>query len=111
MNVTTDLSGVIASGMCIGCGACEMADASVRVSLNPKKLIYEPETAGSQAAADVCPAVAVDYEGLQNHGILDSMAVLTLHRLLITSMDQEPFRIFMEADDSLKQLRQIHFQR
>ena len=67
MNVTTDLSGVIASGMCIGCGACEMADSTVKVSLNPKKLIYEPETAGSQAAADVCPAVAVDYEGLQKY--------------------------------------------
>ena len=67
MNVTTDLSGVIASGMCIGCGACEMADSTVKVSLNPKKLIYEPETAGSQTAADVCPAVAVDYEGLQKY--------------------------------------------
>ncbi|MEI6299584.1 MAG: Coenzyme F420 hydrogenase/dehydrogenase, beta subunit C-terminal domain [Actinomycetota bacterium] len=72
MNVTTDLSGVIASGMCIGCGACEMADSSVRVSLNPKKLIFEPETPGSQAAADVCPAVAVDYEGLQKYLFPDS---------------------------------------
>ena len=67
MNVSRDLSGVIASGMCIGCGACEMADSSVRVELNPTKLIYEPQTPGSQAAADVCPAVAVDYEGLQNY--------------------------------------------
>lgn len=67
MNVTSDLSGVIASGMCIGCGACEMADTSVRVELNAKKLIYEPQSNGSQAAADVCPAVAVDYEGLQNY--------------------------------------------
>ena len=67
MNITSDLSGVIASGMCIGCGACEMADSSVRVSLNPKKLIYEPETPGSQDAANVCPAVAVDYRGLQSY--------------------------------------------
>jgi coenzyme F420-reducing hydrogenase beta subunit len=67
MNITTDLSGVIASGMCIGCGACEMADPSVTVSLNPKKLIYEPETAGGQAAASVCPAVQVDYAGLQSY--------------------------------------------
>jgi coenzyme F420-reducing hydrogenase beta subunit len=67
MNVATDLSGVIASGMCIGCGACEMADSSVKVSLNPKKLIYEPESPGSLAAANVCPAVKVDYEGLQNY--------------------------------------------
>ena len=41
MNVASDLSGVIASGMCIGCGACEMADGSVRVHLNPRTLIYE----------------------------------------------------------------------
>lgn len=67
MNITENLSGVISSGMCIGCGACEMADSSVRVSLNPRKLIYEPETPGSQSAADVCPAVSVDYEGLQRY--------------------------------------------
>lgn len=67
MNVTTDLSVVIASGMCIGCGACEMADTTVRVTLNPTKLIYEPETAGSQRAADVCPAIEVDYKGLQEY--------------------------------------------
>jgi coenzyme F420 hydrogenase subunit beta len=53
--------------MCIGCGACEMADTSVRVTLNPTKLIYEPESVGSQVAADVCPAVAVDYDGLHSY--------------------------------------------
>jgi len=67
VNVTSDLSGVISSGMCIGCGACEMADSSVRVSLNPSRLIYEPESAGSQMAASVCPAVSVDYAGLQSY--------------------------------------------
>ena len=67
MKVTTDLSGVISSGMCIGCGACEMADGSVKVSLNPQRLIYEPESAGSADAASVCPAVSVDYAGLQNY--------------------------------------------
>ena len=65
MNVTSDLSGVISSGMCIGCGACEMADGSVRVELNPRSLVYEPTSAGSAAAASVCPAVSVDYAGLQ----------------------------------------------
>ena len=67
MNVTHDLSGVIQSGMCIGCGACEMADPTVQVSLSPKRLIYEPETPGSQRAADVCPAISVDYDGLQKY--------------------------------------------
>ena len=67
MNVSGDLSGVISSGMCIGCGACEMADSTVRVTLNPTKLIYEPETPGSAAAASVCPAVAVDYDGLHSY--------------------------------------------
>lgn len=53
--------------MCIGCGACEMADSSVKVSLSPTRLIYEPESAGSQLAASVCPAVSVDYAGLQEY--------------------------------------------
>lgn len=66
MNVDGDLSGVIASGMCIGCGACEMADGSVRVSLDPKRLIFQPETPGGPEAAAVCPAVRVDYAGLQS---------------------------------------------
>lgn len=67
MNVSSDLSGVISSGMCIGCGACEMADSTVRVTLNPSKLIFEPETPGSARAASVCPAVAVDYDGLHSY--------------------------------------------
>lgn len=67
MNINSDLSGVIASGMCIGCGACEMADPTVKVSLHPTKLIYEPETVGSSLAASVCPAVEVDYAGLQEY--------------------------------------------
>jgi coenzyme F420 hydrogenase subunit beta len=63
--VDTDLQGVISSSMCIGCGACEMADSSVKVTLNPTKLIYEPETPGGADAAAVCPAVKVDFAALQ----------------------------------------------
>jgi coenzyme F420-reducing hydrogenase beta subunit len=44
-----------------------MADSSVKVSLSPNRLIYEPESVGSAAAASVCPAVSVDYEGLQSY--------------------------------------------
>jgi coenzyme F420-reducing hydrogenase beta subunit len=66
MIVDNDLQGVISSSMCIGCGACEMADPSVKVTLNPKKLIYEPESPGGPEAAAVCPAVRVDFEGLQD---------------------------------------------
>jgi coenzyme F420-reducing hydrogenase beta subunit len=44
-----------------------MADSTVKVSLNPSRLIYEPETAGSELAASVCPAVSVDYAGLQEY--------------------------------------------
>ena len=64
--MSKDLSGVISSGMCIGCGACEMADGSVKVSLNPRSLVYEPESPGGPDAASVCPAVSVDYAGLQS---------------------------------------------
>ena len=93
MNVTTDLSGVIASGMCIGCGACEMADPSVSVTLNSKKLIFEPSSFGSQAAADVCPAISVDYEGLQNYLFPQSKigpfgVVRSVHLSQSTNMDR-----------------------
>ncbi|MEI8286068.1 MAG: hypothetical protein WCG15_02080, partial [Actinomycetes bacterium] len=67
MSITNSLSGVIDAGMCIGCGACEMVDPTVQVSLNPKRLIFEPDTPGSIDAAAVCPAVAVDYEGIQKY--------------------------------------------
>jgi coenzyme F420 hydrogenase subunit beta len=65
MNVTHDLSGVLASDLCIGCGACVFADPSLELQLDPVKLIYEPSHAGNAAAASVCPAVGVDYRGLQ----------------------------------------------
>jgi coenzyme F420-reducing hydrogenase beta subunit len=66
MNVTHDLSGVLASDLCIGCGACVLADPSLQLQLDPVKLIYEPSHAGNAAAASVCPAVQVDYRGLQD---------------------------------------------
>lgn len=66
MTAHPDLQGVISSSMCIGCGACEMADTSVKVTLNPTKLIYEPETVGGPDAAAVCPAVEVDFAALHS---------------------------------------------
>jgi len=62
-----DLSPVIESGMCIGCGACEMVDSTVRVELNSSRLIYEPSSPGGEKAASVCPAIGVDYAGLQSY--------------------------------------------
>jgi coenzyme F420-reducing hydrogenase beta subunit len=63
--VKQDLSGVLDASMCIGCGACQFADPTVEVRLDPVKLIYEPSHASNATAASVCPAVAVDFEGLQ----------------------------------------------
>jgi len=62
--VTEDLSGVIEDDMCIGCGACTFADPTVKVTLHPEKLIYQPETPGNRLAAKVCPGVGVDFEDL-----------------------------------------------
>jgi coenzyme F420-reducing hydrogenase beta subunit len=65
MNIVDDLSGVLASDMCIGCGACVLVDPSLELQLDPKKLIFEPSHASNAEAASVCPAVQVDYAGLQ----------------------------------------------
>jgi coenzyme F420-reducing hydrogenase beta subunit len=64
MSEPTDLSDVIANSLCIGCGACAHADPSIELRLDPEKLIIEPSHAGGRAAAEVCPAVRVDFDGL-----------------------------------------------
>ena len=63
--IRTDLSAVIENSWCIGCGACAVADPTVELALHPQKLIYEPTSAGGPTAAAVCPAVQVDFAGLQ----------------------------------------------
>jgi coenzyme F420 hydrogenase subunit beta len=63
---TQDLQGVIDASMCIGCGACVLVDPTLKLELDPKKLIYQPSHASNAAAAAVCPAVQVDFAGLQN---------------------------------------------
>ena len=60
-----DLRRVIDNDLCIGCGACAAAEPEIRLELEPRKLMYEPTSAGGELAAAVCPAVRVDYAGLQ----------------------------------------------
>jgi len=42
VHIKADLSGVLAESLCIGCGACAIADPTVELRLDPKKLIFEP---------------------------------------------------------------------
>lgn len=60
-----DLSGVIQQDLCIACGVCVHADPSVELHLHPEKQIWEPTHAANEDAASVCPAVQVDFAGLQ----------------------------------------------
>ena len=63
----SDLSAVIESGMCIGCGVCEVTPDPVRLVLDPQPLIFQPDGPGGPDAASVCPAIAVDYPGLHDY--------------------------------------------
>lgn len=66
MSTPTDLRGVLDNDMCIACGACVFADPSLELQLSPDKLMFEPTHAGNQDAAEVCPAVEVDFQRLQH---------------------------------------------
>lgn len=65
MKFPADLTPVIDNDLCIGCGACVAADPSIDLVLHPEKLLFEPSHPGNELAARVCPAIAVDYAGLQ----------------------------------------------
>jgi len=65
MSQPTNLRGVLDNDLCIACGACVAADPSLELKLHPDKLIFEPTGVGNQRAADVCPAVQVDFPRLQ----------------------------------------------
>jgi coenzyme F420 hydrogenase subunit beta len=78
--------------MCIACGACVAADPTLELRLDPGRQQYQPSAPGNQAAAEVCPAIAVDFAGLQvrrfpgatvtEHGVVDAV-------LLAQSTDRE----------------------
>lgn len=65
--VHSDLTQVIDSGMCIGCGACVAADPSIRLVLDERRQNFRPAHAGNERAAAVCPALAVDFDMLHEH--------------------------------------------
>ena len=66
MTKPSDLQGVLDGDLCIACGVCVFADESLTLELDPVKQIFEPSHAGNTAAADVCPAVEVDFARLQD---------------------------------------------
>ena len=51
--------------MCIACGACAVADPSLSLTMDPDSMLYRPDGAGNADAADVCPAIEVDFPLLE----------------------------------------------
>lgn len=64
-SIHTSLKSVRESDLCIGCGACVHADPTLQLKLDPTKQMWEPSHDGNELAASVCPAIRVDFEGLQ----------------------------------------------
>lgn len=67
-----DLSSVIESHMCIGCGACVAVDPQLELVLDETALLYQPNSNGGKKATSVCPSISVDYAGLHKKVFPDS---------------------------------------
>lgn len=63
----SDLTAVIESGMCIGCGVCEVTPQPVSLVLDRDTLTFTPSAPGGPEAASVCPAISVDYKRLHDY--------------------------------------------
>ena len=63
MASSVNLQKVLDSGMCIACGACAAADPTLRLTFDADRGMFRPDGAGNAAAA--CPAIEVDFAGLQ----------------------------------------------
>ena len=66
MSPVSNLRQVLDNDWCIACGACVFADPTVELRLHPEKQMFEPTHPGNQAAAEVCPAIHVDFDDLQS---------------------------------------------
>ena len=62
-----DLTPVLEGAMCIGCGACTAIEPGLQLELDERNQIWQPSGPGGPAAASVCPAIAVDFEGLHDY--------------------------------------------
>lgn len=81
--IVKDLSAVLETGMCIGCGACVAADPELELVFDDRNQIWQPSGPGGEVAAGVCPAVQVDFEDLHRrlfpnqvpdvHGIVEKV--------------------------------------
>ncbi len=77
------LEPVIEGGLCIGCGACLAADPDLELLFDEARQSFRPSGPGRPLAAEVCPAVGVDFSFLHRqrfpgvtpgpHGVVDSV--------------------------------------
>jgi coenzyme F420-reducing hydrogenase beta subunit len=102
----TDLRPVLDNDLCIACGACVAADPTVQLELHPDKLLFEPTSVGGPDAAAVCPAIGVDYAGLQQlrfpgatpgiHGVVE--------RVLLAQSSDEDRNLAASSGGVIKEL-------
>ncbi len=106
------LQDVIDSGMCVGCGACVAADPSLSLRFDDLRQTWQPDGPGSEAAAEVCPAIQVDFPAL--HAAVFPGAEVTqfgvVHRVMLAQSVDRDRNLRASSGGLIKELLQHYIE-